>query len=88
MNFTRPDSQEDDKPEDWLKSCLFFVGALGHLLEDKEGVVVKSKNDLADMVGEGTFIVHKQDGMIVVSQSDQDLEEGQMVWMEEEPSTN
>jgi len=51
MNFCRPDSDEDDKPEDWLISSLFFVGALGHLLQDKEGVVVKAKNDLAQMVG-------------------------------------
>ncbi len=86
MNFCRPDSDEDDKPEDWLISSLFFVGALGHLLQDKEGVVVKAKNDLARMVGnEGSYIIHRQDGKIVVSSTEEDIAEGTMVWMEETP---
>ena len=88
MNFTHPDSDKDDDPKDWLISSLFFVGALGHLLEDTEGVIVKAKNDLAELVGdENLYIVHRDGYKIVISKtSDKDVSEGDMVWMDKEPS--
>jgi len=83
MNFAHPKSNEDDKPEDWLASALFFVGALGYLLKDGEGVAVNPMGELRNMVPEpdSTYIVYNADNQICIEKSDDWMEDGQMVWM-------
>jgi len=88
MNYARPNSEEDDEPEDWLMSALAFTGALSNLLKDGEGVVVKAKNDLLELLRknfpdwEGTTIsVYKSNHQIHIDVCDESLEEGQLLWV-------
>lgn len=84
MNFTRPNSNEDDKPEDWLASALFFTSALGSLLKEDEGVAVNPMGDLKNLVDDpySTYIVYKRNEMIAIEKADDWMEDGQLVWID------
>ncbi len=87
MNYTNvndPDYQ--DKPEDWLNSSLIFARTLSLVLREGEGIVV-------DIVGDAKFqldetvkkvVVFSREGQIVVTECEEDLEEGQFVMVRDE----
>jgi hypothetical protein len=87
MNYTNPnDLDRHDKPEDWLNSSLIFARTLSLILREGEGLVV-------DIVGDAKFyldesvqkvIVFSRDGQIVVTECEEDLEEGQFVMVHNE----
>lgn len=84
MNFTHPENLErEDTPQDWLASALIFAGALGHLLKENEGVVVKvTSEDLSNIVEGTSYIVsHNEKGQIVIEENGEEAEDGQLVWM-------
>jgi hypothetical protein len=87
-NYTRPNDKEyEDDPEDWLASALVFGKALGHMLRENEGVVVKLENDMLDLkvLEETDFnkvIVYNHGDQIHIINCDQDLKDGQLIWME------
>ena len=82
MNYTNPnDLDRHDKPEDWLNSSLIFARTLSLILSEGEGLVV-------DIVGDAKFhldesvkkvIVFSREGQIVVTECEEDLEDGQFV---------
>jgi hypothetical protein len=87
MNYTNAnDPDYQDKPEDWLNSSLIFARTLGLILKDGEGLVV-------DIVGDAKFqldetvkkvIVFSREGQIVVTECEEDLNEGQFVMVHNE----
>lgn len=89
-NYTHPDDLgHDDEAADWLASALIFANALGHLLRENEGIVVKLKNDMLKLkiIPETTYgkvIVYNYNDQVHVVNCDQDLKEGQMIWMHHE----
>jgi hypothetical protein len=87
MNYTNPnDPYHEGKPEDWLNSSLIFARTLSLILREGEGLVV-------DIVGDAKFhldesvqkvIVFSREGQIVVTECEEDLEEGQFVMVHNE----
>ena len=85
MNYTNPNSPEhQDTPQDWLNSAMIFARTLGLVLQDGEGVVVELTGDVdIPNVESGKVIVFRLDGMIRITECDDDnLEEGQFVKFE------
>ena len=88
-NYTQPgNSDHTDGAGDWLASALIFGGAIGHILRENEGVVVKLKNDMLKLnlvdTDFGKVIVYKHDTQIHIVNCDQDLKDGQLIWMQHE----
>jgi hypothetical protein len=91
MNYTNVnDPNYQDKPEDWLNSSLIFARALSLILREREGVVV-------DIVGDAKFqlddsvkkvVVFRRDGQVVITECEENLEEGQFVMVREEINPN
>lgn len=82
MNYTNPnDSDYQDKPEDWLNSALIFARTLSLILQEAEGMIVDLKGDAKFQMDESVkkVIVFKREGQIVVTECEDDLEEGQFV---------
>jgi len=87
MNYTKPNDEEhNDNPNDWLSSALIFAGALGSLLKEDEGVVVKIRGDMnlgfpgiLDS-GVNTVIVYNKDNQIRIDSTNSKYLNGQMVW--------
>jgi hypothetical protein len=87
MNYTNAnDPDYQDRPEDWLNSSLIFARTLSLILHEGEGLVV-------DVVGDAKFhldesvkkvIVFSRGGQIVVTECEEDLEEGQFVRVHDE----
>ena len=81
-NYTRPnDLEHEDKPEDWLNSALVFAQAIGHLLKENEGVVVELKGAAKEGFETPKVIVYNGERRIHVTECDDNLNAGQMVWM-------
>jgi hypothetical protein len=87
MNYTNAnDPDYQDRPEDWLNSSLIFARTLSLILREGEGLVV-------DIVGDAKFqldetvkkvIVFSREGQIVVTECEEDLNEGQFVMVHNE----
>jgi hypothetical protein len=87
MNYTNANNPDyRDKPEDWLNYSLIFARTLGLILKDGEGIIV-------DIVGDAKFqldetvkkvVVFSREGQIVVTECEEDLEEGQFVRVHDE----
>lgn len=87
MNYTNTnDPDYQDRPEDWLNSSLIFARTLSLILREGEGLVV-------DIVGDAKFqldetvkkvIVFSREGQIVVTECEEDLNEGQFVMVHNE----
>jgi hypothetical protein len=82
-NYTHPDDpQHQDDPEEWLATSLIFAKALGNILQENEGIVVKLEGDMkmlwpiADRV-----IVCKYDDMINILNCEEELPDGQLIWL-------
>ncbi len=80
--FCRLDDQ-DDKPEDWLLSALSFAKALSFLLEENEGIAIKAENALLEILPNAkTLIIYKKENQVHIDINDEDLPDGQMIWMD------
>jgi len=80
--FCRND-EKDDNPNDWLYSALCFTGALSYFLKENEGIVVDCKNALLEINPDiKKVIVWCSEKQINITPTDEDLKEGQLVWME------
>jgi hypothetical protein len=49
MNYTHPDSNKNDKPEDWLFTSLVLTQALGQILAPNQGIFIKLKGDVVNL---------------------------------------
>ena len=84
MNYTNPNSEKDDDPKDWLSSALIFTGALSHLLQENEGVVVHLKGDMNLMFPDiDKVIVYRTDTQIRIVDCSDDLPDGQLIVMDQ-----
>lgn len=86
MNYTQPNEQEhEDNPEEWLASALVFARTLGFLLKENEGIVIDLKGDMIDLFPADIkkIIVFSKDNQIKIDVCDEDLEEGQLIWITE-----
>lgn len=91
MNYTNAnDPDYQDKPEDWLNSSLIFARALGLVLREREGVVVDIVGDAKFQMDESVkkVIVFNRESQIVVTECEEDLEEGQFVMVHDEINPN
>ena len=82
MNYTRPNSDESDKPKDWLNSALIFARTLSLILEENTGIVVKIKGDMVNPINPDSdrVVVFKKDKMIHVDNiQDDTLKEGDFI---------
>jgi hypothetical protein len=91
MNYTNvndPDYQ--DKPEDWLNSSLIFARALSLVLREREGVVVDIVGDAKFQLDESVkkIVVFRRDGQVVITECEEDIEEGQFVMVHDEINPN
>jgi hypothetical protein len=87
MNYTNPnDLDRHDKPEDWLNSSLIFARTLSLILREGEGLVVDIVGDAKFQLDESVqkVIVFSREGQIVVTECEEDLEEGQFVMVHNE----
>lgn len=82
-NYTQPDDPDhEDDPEEWLSSSLIFAKALGKILRENEGIVVELVGDMRLIWPTiKKVIVCNYEGMIHVIECEEDLEDGQLVWM-------
>lgn len=86
MNYTRPnDPDHEDSPEDWLSGATIFARALSLMLRENEGIVVDLKGDMKFTVDPTArkLIVFLEDRQIKIIPCEEDLPEGQMVWLDE-----
>ena len=86
-NYTKPnDPDHQDDPSDWLSGALIFGRALSLMLRDREGIVVDITGDvqLSTDPDAKKVIVFSEDNMINIIPCYEDLEEGQMIWMDED----
>jgi hypothetical protein len=86
MNYTNPnDPEHKDDPTDWLAAGLIFAKALGEVLEENEGVVIELEGDMLKLMPDTTFdkvIVVNQSNQVHVTNCDQDLPNGQLIWID------
>ena len=83
-NYTRPnDPTHEDSPKDWLQSALVFAAALGILLKENEGVVVELAGDAIGLCETKKVVIYNKGHQIKVTELEEDLPEGQLVWMHE-----
>ncbi|CAB4174569.1 hypothetical protein UFOVP972_55 [uncultured Caudovirales phage] len=91
MNYTNSnDPDYQDQPEDWLNSSLIFARTLSLILREREGVVVNIVGDAKFQMDDSIkkVIVFRRDGQMVVTECDEDLEEGQFVMVHDEINPN
>ena len=72
---------DDPRPsisDEELMNCL--VAALGHLLEENEGIVIDSDLIKCNDAEEEKYLVVKSDGKIRILSFDEDYPDGQLVW--------
>jgi hypothetical protein len=67
-NYTKPeDPNHKDDPKDWLSSALILSSALGHVLDENEGVVVEITGDMnasGKMFHKSVVVYSGSDGMV------------------------
>lgn len=89
-NYTKPDETGHiDETMEWLASSLIFANAIGKLLRENEGIVIKLQNDmtklsLASNTDHGKVIVYNHGKQIHIVNCDDDLADGTMIWMHHE----
>ena len=87
MNYTKPNNDIVDKPEDWLNSALIFTRALSLLLEENTGIVVKLKGDMVNPINSKSnrVVVFYKNNMIHIDDiQDEELKEGDFIQIREE----
>jgi hypothetical protein len=85
-NYTHPDDPDyEDEPEDWLSSSLIFAKALGIFLKENEGIVVELEGDMKVLWPDiEKVIVCNIEDMIHIMNCDDNLPNGQLVWLANE----
>jgi len=84
MNYTNPNRDSDDTPEDWLYSVLAFSQALAVTIPEGQGVVVKLKGDALEINPDvKKIIVHHEGKMVSIENitEDDNLKHGDWVIM-------
>jgi hypothetical protein len=78
-NYTNPEQEGQQDPQDLLNASLIFARALGFVFREDEGIVVDIKGDI--FLGEGInkVIVFKQNNQIHIFKCEEDIEEGSVV---------
>ena len=87
MNYTKPNNDIADKPEDWSNSALIFTRALSLLLEENTGIVVKLKGDMVNPINSKSnrVVVFYKNNMIHIDDiQDEELKEGDFIQIREE----
>jgi hypothetical protein len=74
----------EDDPQDYLMSCLAFVGALSLLLKEGEGVIVKTQNGLKELYKVDTLMVWSANHQIHIGVAEDKYKSGQMLWVHED----
>ena len=74
----------EDTPEEWLLTSMTFARALGFLLKENEGVVVKTVGDMKMLTDARQLIVYSAEGQIMINDhsEQEDFPDGQLVWMD------
>lgn len=78
MNYTRPnDPNHIDDPKQWLNGALIFSRALGLIIPENEGIVVKLVGDMSNPSGTDCdhVVLFRKDGMIHINDC-KDMKEG------------
>jgi len=78
-NYTNPEQEGPQDPQDLLNASLIFARALGFIFKEDEGIVVDIKNDINLGEGISKVIVFKQDNQIHIYKCEEDIEEGSVV---------
>jgi hypothetical protein len=78
-NYTNPEQEGPQDPQDLLNASLIFARALGFIFKEDEGIVVDIKNDINLGEGIGKVIVFKQNNQIHIYKCEEDIEEGSVV---------
>jgi hypothetical protein len=84
LNYTRPDEDYEDKPEDWLFCALTYATTLSFLIPPQEGIIVDLKGDAINLhPGTKRVIVHNDGIKIGIIKADErgDLKAGDRVKM-------
>lgn len=78
MNYTTPnDPDHIDDPKEWLNSTLIFAKALGHLLKERQGIVVELSGDMYNPVGLSKKVIVFSDGdQLRIDDMSVDFEDG------------
>lgn len=87
VNFTNPsDPSYEDKEEDYIASALVFCRALGFILQENEGIVITKVGEIKKWKKFSTdkLIVYKRSSQINIIECEQDLKDGQIIWVSEE----
>jgi hypothetical protein len=87
MNYTKPNSDIVDTPEDWLNSALIFTRTLSLILEENTGIVVEIKGDMVNPINtkSNRVVVFSKNNMIHIDDiQDEDLKEGDFIKIKEE----
>lgn len=81
LNYTKPNEENhEDKPEDWLACSLVFTRALGILLEEETGIVIKLVGDMQLLMpGIEKVIVANIDDQVKIIKCEEDIPEGTKV---------
>lgn len=78
-NYTNPEEQGPQNPQDLLNASLIFARALGFIFRDDEGIVVDIQGDISLGDNINKVIVFKQNNQIHIFKCEEDIEEGSMV---------
>ena len=78
-NYTNPEQEGQQDPQDLLNASLIFARALGFIFKEEEGIVVDIKGDIQLGEGINKVIVFKQNNQIHIFKCEEDIEEGSVV---------
>jgi len=78
-NYTNPEQEGPQDPQDLLNASLIFARALGFIFKEEEGIVVDIKGDIQLGEGINKVIVFKQNNQIHIFKCEEDIEEGSVV---------
>ena len=89
-NYTKPNlPNHEDNPKDWLASSLIFSKTISHLLKPNEGIVIELENDMKLLMPDyDKVVVYNDDKQIKIMECNEDIEEGQMVWLHSQDDHN
>jgi hypothetical protein len=87
-NYTKPeDPNHKDDPKDWLSSALILSSALGHALDENEGVVVEITGDMnasGKMDHKSVVVYSGSDGMVHIIPGEDYYKNGEYVEVQPE----
>ena len=87
-NYTKPnESGHQENPENLLNGLLIFARTISILLKPNTGIVIDLKGDMKNPVGDSRkVIVINRNNMTVIDDFTQDLMEGTICSIEENPN--